>query len=450
MSTPLRRRALAALVALATVVVGAVATQPAGAATAAAVTFSKAKLTTGTDLDNVQRGQYRWLGAAPSPSTWPARDIYYRDQVYWGRLERTKGAYDFTWVEDGLRRAGETRGKFGFRVMAYCPGCWMESRTDKAAFPPVTPGFLPRQPGTTIPDWNSEAFLSSWEKLMAALGAKYGNDKRLGSVDIGGYGKYGEWWVDYGTQKITDANALRLVAAVNKAFPTKTVLYNTMTSVDLTLKALATNPRMGLRTDSLGARNMNSMLAVDTRLQSVWKTRPIYTEWATNGEPVLGRDQVKGFHLSTVSSGNMRLGYDAMTATQKSAYHDAIRSSGYRYYVSKVTVGKLLRGRQTAVTTTVSNLGVAPTYDGWSTQLWLYDSSGRRVLAKALSVDLRKVLPGTKTVSSDVAVPTTLPRGTYTASIAVVDRLGYAGTMYLANGLRRGDGSYTLGSVVVG
>ena len=445
MSTPLRRRAVAAFAALATVLVGLVATQPADAASASAVTFSKARLSPSTDLANPHRGQYRWLGSAPSPSTWPARDIYYRDQVYWGRLEPAKGVYDFTWIEDGLRRAGETKGKFGFRVMAYCPGCWMNYRAD---FPKVTPSYLPLQPGTDIPDWNSETFLSSWERLMAALGARYANDKRLGSVDVGGYGKYGEWWVDYPTKKITDANALRMVAAVNKAFPTKTILVNTMTTVDLTLKALATNPRMGLRTDSLGAHNMNSMLAVDTRLQSMWKTRPIFTEWASNGEPVLGRDQVKKFHLSTLSSGNLRLTYDAMTATQKSAYQDAIRSSGYRYYLSKVTVGAILRGKTLPVTVTMSNLGVAPTYDGWSVQLWLMDSAGRKVWAKALAVDLRRILPGTKTATTYLTVPTALPKGTYTATIAVVDKLGYAPPMYLSNYTRRADGSYTLGSVV--
>ena len=445
MSTPLRRRVLAVLVCLATVFVGAAVTQPAGAATTGTVTFSKAKLSPSTDLANIARGQYRWLGGAPSPSTWPARDIYYRDQVYWGRLEPTRGAYDFTWIEDGLRRAGETKGKFGFRVMAYCPGCWMNSR---AGFPAVTPSYLPLQSGTAVPDWNSETFLSSWEKLMAALGARYANDKRLGSIDVGGYGKYGEWWVDVGTQKITDANALRMVAAVNRAFPAKTVLFNTMTSVDLTLKALATNPRMGLRTDSLGARNMNSMIAVDTRLQSVWKTRPIHTEWASNGEPVLGRDQVKAFHLSTLSSGNLRLSYDAMTSTQKSAYLDGIRSSGYRYYVSKVTIGSIVRGKTVPVTVTMSNLGVAPTYDGWSVQLWLMDSAGKKVWAKALAIDPRKVLPGTKTATTYLAVPTTLPRGTYTATLAVVDKLGYSAPMYLSNYTRRANGSYTLGAVV--
>ena len=38
-----------------------------------------------------------------------------------GSLRPNKGVYDFKWIEDGLKKAGETKGKFGFRVMAYCP-----------------------------------------------------------------------------------------------------------------------------------------------------------------------------------------------------------------------------------------------------------------------------------------------------------------------------------------
>ena len=106
----------------------------------------------------------------------------------------------------------------------------------------MTPAYLPVQPGTgkvygpnnrlisTAPDWNNEAFLSRWEALMAELGKRYANDPRLGYVDVGGYGKYGEWWVDGAAVHITDANGLRMIKAVTTAFPTKHVLLNTMSA----------------------------------------------------------------------------------------------------------------------------------------------------------------------------------------------------------------------------
>lgn len=450
MRTP--RRSIALAVALSTACGGVVAARSAEAATTApkAVSVTKTYVLPSTDLPNALRGQYKWMGYDSQPTSYPSRDVYYRDQVYWGRIEPARGQYDFRWLEDGLKKAGASRSKFGFRVMAYCPGCWMDQR-NTADWPRVTPSFVPRQPGTDIPDWNSEQFLSSWEALMAELGRRYGKDPRLGYVDVGGYGKYGEWWVDKGQTRITDANGLRLIAAVNKAFPTKHVLINTMTSVDFTLKALATNPRMGLRTDSLGAPNMHSMAAVDTRLQSVWKTRPFFTEWATTGDPVAGRDQVKKFHLSTTSSANMRLTYENMTSTQRSAYVDAVRSSGYRYHVSAVSIGALKRGTKIPVKVTIKNTGVAPTYDSWKVQLRLTDSTGQRAWTKSLGIRLSDHLPGTtKTYTRYVVVPTTLRRGSYAATLGVEDSAGYLRDMYLANGGRRSDGGYPITTVGVG
>jgi len=454
--TSTRRRLVAVISTLATsavLLVAPLAALPATAATSpATTTFSKSKLNPGNDLGNPLRGQYRWMGYTSQVNGWATPDVYYRDQVYWGRLERTPGAYDFSYIDAGLKAAGDTKGKFGFRVMSYCPGCWMEYRTDKVSFPDVAPAYLPKQADGKTPDWNSEAFLSGFERLMAALGARYANDPRLGYVDVGGYGKYGEWWVDKGATRITDANGLRMVRAVATAFPTKHVLINTMTTIDFTLAALKVAPNVGIRTDSLGAPGMYSMVTdrVDTRLTSVWKTRPFFAEWATTGDPAAGASQVRSYHVSTTSSHNMRLSYDTMTSSQQSAYKDAMRTSGYRYYVSKVTVGKLLRGKSASVTATISNVGVAPTYDGWSVQLWLIDSAGRKVFAKQLSGDLRTLLPGSRTTTTTFTVPTSLPRGTYTAAIAVVDRLKYSSPMFLADYGRRADGSYTLGSVVTG
>ncbi|HET7823221.1 MAG TPA: DUF4832 domain-containing protein [Ornithinibacter sp.] len=472
MNASARRRLAAALIAVATTAAVAltsfVAADSATAATAAPATktFSKSVWTPSTDLANPLRGQYQWMGYPSQLSDpWQApTDVYYRDQTYWGKLERTKGAYDFSSIEAGLKKAGDAKGKFGFRVVAYCPGCWMEMREDQTAFPPVTPTYLPVQPGTgtvygpnkrlisTVPDWNNETFLARWEALWAELGRRYANDPRLGYVDVGGYGKFGEWWVDGAAVHITDANGLRMIKAVASAFPTKHVLINTMSPVKFTMAAITANPNLGIRTDSLGCPNMYSMVTdtVDTRLSEVWKTRPFYSEWGTSGDPVAGKGQVTKWHVSTTSSENMRLKYAAMTPTQQAAFTTAIRSAGYRYAVTKVTVGPLVRGKASSVTTAISNLGSAPTYDGWSVQLWLINSKGQKTWAKALSVDPRKILPGSKTITTKFTVPTTLPRGTYTATIAVVDRLKYSAPMYLSNYSRRADGSYTLGSVVTG
>ena len=434
--------ALAALVGLAVALPATSSTAQAGPSKRAERTYALAPLPAGADLPNPRRGHYRWLGAAPQPSTATANDVYFRDQVYWGRIEPADNQWNFAWLDAGLAAAGERGGKFGFRVMAYCPGCWMNYRED---FPAVTPPFVPMQAGTDIPDWNSTAFQGQWRELMAELGRRYGDDPRLGYVDVGGYGSYGEWHVG-GGDRVSDANGLAIVDAVASAFPTKHVLINTMTPVAFTLKALAAHPHLGMRTDSLGCPDMYSMLAVDERLQSFWRTRPFFSEWCNRGDPVLGAEQVRQFHVSTLSSGNMPWTHDALTDRQRAAYDTAVASAGYRIRLRSLTLPRsIAAGDRIAVRTSWVNQGSAPTYDRWDVRL-TFTRTGRTVSA-SLGEQLEGVVDSSRR-TTQVSVPRLSP-GRYDVLVSVVDPTGYSQPMHLANAGRTEQGGYRIGSVRV-
>ena len=456
-STRPRVRAAVALVAgAAALLAGSVGTASAtgpARATSAAVATSAAGTTvltpdvlpaTGPDLANPLRGQYRWMGYGPQPASWPATDLYERDRSYWGRLEPTRGAYDFSTLDAGLADVGATRAKFGFRVMAYCPGCWMESRPD---LPPVVPSWMPRQPGTAIPAWNDESFLRAWEDLMTALGARYDADPRLGYVDVGGFGAYGEW-ADAG-ERVTDANALRMIDAVAAAFPHHHVLMSAVavyTQPTVLRRAVDRWATLGLRSDCLG---QTAMQVPEAGFENLWKTRPFFTEWCTGADPATGRDQVRAHHVSTTSSHNMRLTYDQMSTSQKAAYEEAVRSAGYRYAVTSATVSAVSPGQPFQVDLAVANSGSAPTYDPWDVRLVLADSAGVRVAALPLGVDLRTALPGTQTFTRTLTAPAVAP-GDYRVSVEVRDPADYSAPMRLANASRAADGSYPLGTVALG
>ncbi|QSR32911.1 hypothetical protein CFI00_20885 [Nocardioides sp. S5] len=419
--------------------------QPAAdAARAGERTFRMAPLGMTADLPNPLRGQYRWLGAEPTPATVTSNDLYYRDQVYWGRIEKADNAWDFSWIDSGLADAGARGGKFGFRVMAYCPGCWMESRAD---LPPVTPAFVPRQAGSDVPDWNAPSFVAQWRELMAELGRRYGDDPRLGYVDVGGYGAYGEWHVWEG-ERVSDANGLALVDAVASAFPTKHVLLNTMTPVPFTLKALRNHRNLGLRTDSLGCPDMYSMVATDKRLQSVWRTRPFFSEWCTRADPVLGAQQVRRFHVSTLSSGNMPWRGTELTGRQRTAYGTALATAGYRIKVRSLTLPDVLdAGRKVVVRTAWANQGAAPTYDAWDVRLTFVHAATGRTVTRSLGRPLEGLV--------DTAVHSTkistrgMKAGRYDLHLAVVDPSGYSAPMHLANAGRTATGTYRVGAVKV-
>lgn len=393
-----------------------------------------------SEVPNSLRGQYSWLGSEAQPGGWPISDVYYRDQVPWGRIEPAAGSYDLAWFDHGLDEAERHGGRFGFRVLAYCPGCWFDD---------ATPPFVPLQPGTDIPDWNSEAFLAGWERLMHELGSRYDNDPRMGWVDVGGYGSWGEWHVSAG-REITDANAARVVAAVLDAFPTTHVVINAMTP-RLVLQALEASPRLGLRVDCLGEVDMFSTLATSAEMQERWKTAPVLSEWCgtTTTSTTLGAKQVRKYHISQTSSGNLKVAYPQMTPAQQTGLVAAARGAGYRYEVRGVTVPKRVdRDARLTVLSTWRNAGSAPTYDDWDVVLRLRDRAGKLVATKRLDVELGDVLPGRRTFRSTMRLGQ-VPAGTYAMSLAVTDPSGYLAPMNLAIQGRTAAADYRVGRLRV-
>lgn len=391
------------------------------------------------ELANSMRGMYSWLGV-PGPRGWPLRDVYYRDQVNWNRIERGPGQYRFDAFDRGLAEAGRRHGRFGFRVMAYSPGYGDD----------VLPAYLPRQPNGA-PDWNAEEFLAAWEQLMGRLGERYSGDPRLGWVDVGGYGSWGEWHIVQmppGTEPITTANARRMITAVLTAFPDEQVVINAGGFAPL---ALRLSERVGLRVDCLGyPGSMLSALPSTPALQRRWRTRPLIGEWCNAPETsaAAGAGQVRRWHFSMISSGNYPTPYSEMDPAERAAVAMAAKLSGYRYRVESVVLtGRLTAGAPLEIDTTWRNDGSAPTYDPWQPELVWIDAAGRSSAVTALSADLRTVRPGTRASTDHVTVPDLDP-GRYRLVLRVRDPEGYLRPMRLAMRGRRGTG-YLLGTLVI-
>lgn len=392
------------------------------------------------DLANPMRGEYEWLGSSTVPDGYPAKDVYYRDQVAWSRIEPSPGVFDFSWFDEGLTRARTLGGRFGFRVMAWCPGCWLDA----------TPSWLPRQPGTDIPDWDSEVFLSSWEQLMAALGQRYAADPALGWVDVGGYGAWGEWHNGGQGAEISVPDAVRVMSAVLADFPTQHVVVNAMVPKYVTA-AMALSSRMGLRVDCLGERDMFSLLPTSPALQQRWRTAPVLSEWCSTPttSTTLGAQQVRDFHISQVASPNDRIrGFIAADPAVAVGLVDAAKSAGYRYLLASLRVPrKLPRTGDFVVRSRWRNDGSAPTYDAWRVALQLR-KRGHVVATTDLAVDLRTVLPGSTSLRQAVSIGK-LRRGLYSLWVTVTDPTGYLAPMNLALAGRDATGAYPIGDVRV-
>lgn len=403
------------------------------------------------DVVNHSRGQYRWM-SYPTQGGITAGSSYQRDRVYQGMINPKAGVYDFRQIDQWFSDAKSQGQDFGFRVMNYCPGCWMEN---SPYYPKAVPADLPVQPtkdalGGPIPDWNSPVFLARWDALMVELGKKYAPDPYLSWVEVGGYGSYGEMWLSAGGTPITFDNWKKLVASVARNFPRQHLFVQTMTDPAWTKWALDTYPNMGMRTDSLGADNMHSTIATTPALQGYWRTRPIISEFNGAGSTTMVRAlaQARQYHVSMISSRNMPVPYASMTAAEQDAFLTASRTAGYRYAISSAKVSKLVAGQSGSVTLTIRNDGTAPTYDPHTVTGRLVNSSGAVVATFPIADVLRSILPGTSgSTTATLSVPAGVPAGQYTLTVRMTDRIG---VVAFANETRQADGSYRVGTVAVG
>lgn len=405
------------------------------------------------EIANPLRGQFQWIDNPPDPPDWPAPDVYYRDRIKWGaQVEPVQGQYDFAVFDRGLAEAAAGRGLFSFRVMAQCPGCGEN----------LAPSYVARQPDGQ-PDWNSESFLSGYEALMKALGARYDKDPRLGFVDVGGYGSYGEYHLasdDKGPigTPITRENSKRLVNAVLNAFPSTFVLMMTP-SEDLLRDALALSDRVGIRVDCVGNDGFkgSKIDQVPAALER-WRTAPWIGEWCGDSDVAdqyqLGLEQVREYHITALSSANFPGTYAEMSSTEQANFRMANKAAGYRFVVDSLTVPEVVTpGSEMTVSASWSNTGVGPAYLPWDTMIELRNpADGSVVLSGRSAIDLATLLPtGDRpaVVVDRFAVPGSLAPGSYDVHVRAVSPEGYLAPLNLAIAGRTADGSYRLGTVQV-
>lgn len=392
------------------------------------------------EIPNPSRGMHRWLGIDADPSWWPITDTYYRRDYFWQTLEPSQGSYSWTQLDADLAEAAArtSGGRLGFRIMA-----WYD-----VGGPRMVPDYVPVQDANYQPDWNSEIFLTAWENLWTAIGTRYKNDKRLFHVDIGGYGASGEWIDPPTGTLVTESNGYRIIRAVIDNLPNHWVTGPAFSPwIDY---AMNYSPRVGHRYDWLGGQELayNNWAVVGTR----WQTAPCVAEWGNNIAPantIVGQHNVQDLHFSMISSGNHPWTYASLTAQQKSEYEMANKLAGYRLSLTSVSLPKMYHGTTAACTLVFDNAGVAPTYDNWRTELVFTPTGGGTSVYLDSTIDIRTVLPGSKTFTPMCAIPATLS-GSYDVALRCVDPGGYLPPLRLATTGQTAEGLCPLGTVIIG
>ncbi len=449
---------------------------------------------TGT-VANSGSGQYLWYPdehPAPVGGVSAALDSYAR--YPWRQLEPVPGQYDFSEIDRQLAAAQARGGTFGFRVMPVCGWCGLPDSlpADVSAAPTSWTATLADGSQLRVPDWNDPAYLTRWDALMSALGARYGSDPRLGYIDVGGYGNWGEghnWPYEsayprpQGQTHGTVASVTAVTTSVTSHFPAKTVAFNPVQLRDSTgtlrpdlswqvlRSALTSSPRVGLRNDCLGGGSVQQTavdLLTDSQARAVaegvtltnqplerWRVAPFITEWCNNITPgssdgtfSKGAQQVTGWHVSALSNANFVGSLNQYSATEQQAFTQANRSAGFRYGVTTVSTTTSTRRYDATVSATWANSGVAPSYRPWTVTYRVLDSTGAVRATRTSTITLSSLLGSGATRTDTVTLPTAgLPGGQYTLTATVTDPSGYLAPMTLASGTRRPDGSYAIATI---
>lgn len=445
------------------------------------------------DVPNTGRGQYLWF-----PDDHPAgvgglsaTDSYVR--YSWRQVEPSAGQYTFTAIEQELAKAKARRGQFGFRIMAVCSGCGQSMLPDDVDALPTT--WTTQADGATIrvPDWNDPALLSRWESLMAALGQRFNGDPRLGFIDVGGYGNWGEghnWPYEStypgpgGQQEASIASATRIIRAVTAAFPRSFVVlnpfqmraagqYSPTATYSVLKQAMLDSPRTGLRNDCVGGGSVQQS-AVDLfaqvkqrseqeglpwrqRPMERWRIAPFITEWCNNIAPgttdgtfTQGAQQVRDWHISLVSNGNFQQTVGAYPAAAQTALRSATTLAGFRLGVSSLSLDQGSTTADLTVRARWVNTGVAPPYHPWRVEYQLRNSSGAVVARGGSGFEVRTLLGGGS--SRDDVVVLGQGRhlsGALSVEVRLLDPSATLPPLRLSTGTRTSDGAYRLGQFSV-
>ncbi len=423
------------------------------------------------ELVSPRRGAYRWYGEAPEPSGWPALDSYRR--YYWREIEPTEGAYTWTSIDAELAQAASRGGRFGLRVMPAVSSDGGSAIPDYLMLR-LENGFSFTYPGTATqvyaPDWNDPDYLNRAEALIRALAQQYANDDRLGWIEIGPYGDFGEWHVYQwpypalgGAQDMTLANRRRLIDLHVELFPPSKLLQmvDSVTGDNPTMAyALAKSPLIGVRADCFGTSLFDDRMGeLEDVAPDRWKTAPIVVEYcgghAGSGDLARGRNQVDTHHVTLVEGNHDDYGD---YASQEQRHLDETRKrAGYRFRLESLTLpSSAAAGSTLSISSRWANDGVAPAYADWDVLFQLVDPvTGAVAWQGESSLSLRSLLPTTGqsslvTLAETFSLGGTLRAGaTYDLAVKIQDSAGYGQPLALAISGRGSNGSYRIGSLTI-
>jgi hypothetical protein len=301
------------------------------------------------------------------------------------------------------------------------------------------------------PDYEDPRLRAALTNFIAALGARYDGDPRLGFITAGLLGTWGEWHCHPHSEWFASkAVQTEVMDAYEAAFHRTPVLLRYPAGEADYAHAANHRRNFGYHDDSFGwatletGRKSDSWFYLAALRQAGptamerWRTAPIGGEIRPELWPCLWKESgckegqefarcVTETHATWLMDTSTS---KPMPPAERNRAEAAARSLGYEFQVLEASAK--LAGRALNFTVTITNRGVAPLYADWPVQLRVRDAAGSEHTA-GVSVALRSLLPGsTTTGTATVMLPGTAV-GEIALSVGVANPLKGGKPLRFAN-----------------
>ena len=272
------------------------------------------------------------------------------------------------------------------------------------------------------PDYEDPRLREALRNFIAALGARYDGDPRIGFITAGLLGTWGEWHCyphsEWFASKTVQAEVMDAYEAAFKKTP---VLLRLPAGDKGDAHAQNGRRNLGYHDDSFawstietgGKDDAWTFLAAMRKADAMerWRTAPIGGEIRPELWPCLWKKEgckegqdfarcVRETHASWLMESSTSR---ALTPDERERALAAAQSLGYELQLVKATAA--LKGRALEVSVTITNRGVAPFYAAWPVRLLAVGSAGVESAAE-LPFVLKSLLPAataTQSVTLDLA-----------------------------------------------
>lgn len=415
------------------------------AATAAELEYAPAP------VDNPLKGLVPYVGASGKDQFPHAMEFRYFSMR---ELMTGRGRYDWAPLERTLEEVAGRGKQLVFRVYTEYPGkeCGLPEflRKEGVKLTRWRSGDPSGGGDVMTPDYEDPRFRSAVKEFVAALGARYDGDPRVGFLTAGFLGLWGEWH-DYPREDLWASEEVQaeVMTALERAFTKTKVLLRYPAGDDTWKKAPNAKRRFGYHDDSFAWATLETGKEKDSWFflpamkaagaEDKWKRFPIGGElrpelWKrsfTDSPHPQGQDFaecVKQTHVTWLMDSSLFDLRDKLGSERRARALKEVSRMGYELHVSQVRIAD---GELVVV---IENRGVAPFYYDWPVELRFAVAGGEPEVVFP-KWKLSEVLPG-KPVEWRVAVP---KWGGGVLRIRVPNVMEGGKSLRFANGEQEGD-----------